>query len=64
MPHIPSETDPQPVPEHPEWLWWPGVARVRYAKHLNGIDPPIVVRGRNWTALLAEIRKTEDSWDR
>jgi hypothetical protein len=55
----PSEHEPQPVPGYPPWVWWPGVAGWPYAKCPNGIDPPIVVRGRNWTALLAAIRKQE-----
>jgi hypothetical protein len=59
-PIIPSETQPQPVPDHPGWVWWPGIAGLVYAKHANGIDPPVVVRAHNFTALLARIRAAEE----
>lgn len=60
-PNVPTETDPQPVPGHPGWVAWPGFGHRWYAKHPNGINPPVVVRGENWTALLAAIRKAEES---
>jgi hypothetical protein len=58
-PIIPSEHSPQPVPGHPGWVWWPGVNGHPYAKHPNGIHPPVVVRAHNFTALLARIRAAE-----
>lgn len=55
----PEESEAQPVPGHPGWVWWRGVNGWPYAKCPNGIDPPVVVKAHNWTALLAAIRKRE-----
>jgi hypothetical protein len=55
----PSEESPQPVPEHPGWLYWFGVGGLIYAKHPNDIHPPVVVRDVNWTKLLGRIRDAE-----
>ena len=55
----PTEHEPQPVPGHPGWVWWPGVAGLRYARRPR-TSPPVVVRAHNWTALLAAIRKAEE----
>lgn len=60
VPNIPTEASPQPVPDHPGWVWWRGVNGWPYAKHPNGIAPPVVVRARNWAELLAVIRKKEE----
>jgi hypothetical protein len=56
----PTESSPQPVPGLAPWVWWPGVNGWPYAKHPNGIDPPVVVKARNWTELLAKIREIEE----
>lgn len=53
---IPSEQEPQPVPGHPRWLWWRGLAGLVYARRPGGTGPPVVVRAHNWTALLGRIR--------
>ena len=56
----PTEETAQPVPGYPHWRWWRGANGWPYAKCPNGINPPVVVRGRNWTELLAAIRKREE----
>ncbi len=59
----PTESVPQPVPGHPPWAWWPGVGgRLVYAR-LLGSHPPVVLRDRNYTALLARIRRAEGDGD-
>lgn len=58
-PNIPTETDPQPVPGYPPWVWWRGEHGWPEAKRPNGLRPPVTVRARNWTELLAKIRKQE-----
>ena len=55
----PSEHEPQPVEGYTPWVWWQGVNGWPYAKRPNGISPPVVVKARNYTELLARIRKTE-----
>jgi hypothetical protein len=54
----PSEPEPQPVPDHPGWFWWQGVAGLLYARRPRS-TPPIVVRAHNFTALLGRIRAEE-----
>lgn len=59
MPAKPTETDPQPVPGLAPWVWWPGLHGWPEAKRPNGTGEPVRVRARNYTQLLAAIRKTE-----
>jgi hypothetical protein len=55
----PTESNRLPVPDYPGWDWWDGVAGLLYAAHANGIDPPVVVSGRNFTELLGRIRAAD-----
>ena len=55
----PSAGSPQPVPGHPGWVWWlrrPG--GMLFARRGRP-----VVRGHNWTVLLARIRAAEQGED-
>lgn len=47
----PTEANPQPVPNHPPWAWFPGRDGMVHARR--------EVSAHNFTALLAAIRKQE-----